>query len=300
MKTETTLSIIITFVFLSLGFTLLHYNLVGYGYTFFVFLPFILGYLLGNQLVKKWSMVGIVVTILAFFGLLLAGGLEGILCILFALPPLIVAFAVGAFIRYLFRGWRKEKKDEENLLKSSVLPLLAFVFLGLFENWWRHDPKQYIEVRTEIELPHSPLQVYDAIKAVDTLIAEKTWLMQLNLPVPRKCVLEAEQVGALRTCHFDGGKIVERITEIEPGRVLDMDVIDYQLTGRKWLGFQKAKYLFAPLPYGNGCRMTRITGYTSVLYPRWYWEPLERMGIEQEHEYVFRDLRQDLLLLYGK
>ena len=92
---------------------------------------------------------------------------------------------------------------------------------------------------------------------------------------------------------------MERITELEPGKVLDMDVIDYQLTGRKWLGFSKAKYLFIELPDG-GCRMSRITGYTSVLYPRFYWEPLERMGIEQEHEYVFRNLERDLGNLEGK
>jgi amino acid transporter len=300
MKNEIVVSVAVTFLFLSLGFLMLHFDLVGYGFSFFAILPFLLGYLLGNKLVKKWSLVCMVLTVILFIVLLLAGGLEGMVCVLFALPPLIVAFFVGNLIRYLFRGVRKEKEEaEENLLKSSVVPFLLFAFLGIFEKWWRHDPQQYVEVRSEIELPYSPLQVYDAIKSVDTLIAEKPWLMKLDLPVPHKCVLEAEKVGGLRTCHFDGGLIVERITELEPGKVLDMDVIDYQLTGRKWLGFRKAKYLFAELPNG-GCRMSRITGYTSVLYPRFYWEPLERLGIEQEHAYVFGNLRRDLKLVHGR
>lgn len=300
MKKEVTISVVVTFAFLSLGFLMLHYHLVGYGFTFFALLPFTLGYLLGNQLVKKWSLIGIIFTFFLFIGLLILGGLEGMVCVLMALPPILISFAVGAFIRYLFRGWKKQKEEaDENLLKSSILPLLIFAFLGIFEKWWRSDPQQYVEVRSEINLPYSPMQVYETIKSVDTLIADKPWLLQLDLPVPRKCVLEDEKVGGLRTCYFDGGNIVERITELEPGKVLDMDVIDYQLTGRKWLGFRKAKYLFEELPNG-ACRMTRITGYTSVLYPRIYWEPLERMGIEQEHAYVFANLQRDLKNKYGK
>lgn len=32
----------------------------------------------------------------------------------------------------------------------------------------------------------------------------------------------------------------------------------------------------------------------SVLSRRFYWEPLERLGIEQEHEFVFRNFEKDL------
>jgi len=36
----------------SLGLLLLHYELIGYGLSFFVFLPFILGYILGKSKIK--------------------------------------------------------------------------------------------------------------------------------------------------------------------------------------------------------------------------------------------------------
>ena len=39
------------------------------------------------------------------------------------------------------------------------------------------------------------MQVYDAIKSVDTLIADKPFLMKLDLPIPQKCILEKEEVG---------------------------------------------------------------------------------------------------------
>lgn len=105
------------------------------------------------------------------------------------------------------------------------------------------------------------MEVYEAIKSVDTIDAEKPFLMKLDLPVPQKCVLHEEKVGGLRTCYFEGGQIVEKITVLEKGKILKMDVIDYQLTGRKWLGFKEAIYVFDELADGR-TKMTRITTYT--------------------------------------
>jgi hypothetical protein len=175
----------------------------------------------------------------------------------------------------------------------TLLPFLIFVLAVPLERALSSDLDTIVEVRSEILLPYTPLQVFDAIKSVDTLIAEKPFLMKLDLPIPQKCILEKEEVGALRICYFEGGRIIERVTEYNPGVSLKMDVIDYELTGRNWLGFKEAIYLFEAIGT-DSCKMTRITTYTSELYPRIYWEPLERIGIEQEHEYVFNNLERDL------
>jgi hypothetical protein len=78
-----------------------------------------------------------------------------------------------------------------------------------------------------------------------------------------------------------------------------MDVIDYKLTGRKWLGFQEAIYYFNKVGK-DSCRLTRITTYASNLTPRFYWEPLEKIGIIQEHDYVFENLKNDLRKKYRR
>ena len=46
--------------------------------------------------------------------------------------------------------------------------------------------EEIIEVRTEQVFNYTPEQVYDAIKSVDTLDAEKPFLMSFDLPVPTK------------------------------------------------------------------------------------------------------------------
>jgi len=78
-----------------------------------------------------------------------------------------------------------------------------------------------------------------------------------------------------------------------------MDVIDYQLTGRNWLSFKKAIYYFDEVGK-DSCKMTRITAYTSTLKPRLYWRQLEKIGISQEHDYVFDNLSNDLKRKYAR
>jgi len=292
MKKEFIVSIVISLTFLTLGFLLLHYEFIGYGVSFFVFLPFILGYILGKSAIKTFSIWGLIISLVLFFILLFAGGLEGMVCILMAMPLIIGAVAFGVLIKSIVNGLRNTK-EKENLIKISIIPFLLFVIFGIAEKKFTKNDKPIIAVSSEIVLPYSTMEVYETIKSVDTLDAEKPFLMKLDLPIPQKCILDEEKVGGIRTCYFEGGTIVERITELEKGKILKMDVIDYKLTGRKWLGFKEAIYLFDELENGQ-TKMTRITTYTSELYPRFYWEPLEKIGIEQEHEYVFRNLTKDL------
>ena len=283
-----TKALITTFIFLSLGFLLLEIDLFGYGITFFVFLPFTLGYILGNSFVKKFSLGGIITSIILFLGLLYANSLEGMVCILMALPLVIIALSIGFIIRSAFA-----KNKKPNVLKTSLLPIGILLISGLSEQKLANSQTEIISISTSISLPYSNMQVYETIKSVDTLDTEKPFLMQLDLPIPHKCILENEKVGGIRTCYFEGGKIIEKVTALKKGKLLQMDVIDYQLKGRKWLGFKEAIYTFEAINE-NECKMTRITTYTSKLHPRFYWAPLEKMGIEQEHEYVFNNLVKDL------
>jgi len=298
MKKEFIVSIVISFTFLSLGFLLLHYELIGYGLSFFVFLPFTLGYVLGKSTIKKISLAGLAFSLVIFFVLLLTGGLEGMVCILMALPLIIGGIALGALINYL--SDKKKKRDRDRtLIKSSLVPLIIVLAIGFLENKLTKNQKEIISIKTEIILPYSADKVYDAIKSVDTLVAKKTFLMKLDLPIPNKCVLEKEEIGGLRICYFSGGTITERITALEKGKMLRMDVIDYKLTGRKWLGFKEAIYYFGQIGK-DSCQLTRITTYTSALTPRFYWQPLEEIGIRQEHDYVFDNLQNDLKKIYRR
>ncbi len=301
MKKNFAIPAIVSFVFMALGFLLLHYGLFNYGISFFAFLPFILGYILGKSAFKFMGVLGLIFSFCLFCFIIIELGQEGIVCILMASPFIIFSFLLGFLARVMYlRMKNKEKKesdenilDDDEIMKNSLLPLCILLIAGIAEKQLTINDNEIVEIESKIILPYSPLEVYETIKSVDTLDVEKPFLMKLDLPVPLKCVLEEERIGGKRVCYFKEGKIIEEITALEKGKLLQMDVIDYELTGRTWLGFKEAIYTFEELKTGE-CKMKRITTYTSELYPRFYWRPLERMGIEQEHGYVFSNLEKDL------
>ncbi len=293
MNKELIFSIIISSLFLWIGFFLLHTGMIVYGVSFFIILPFVLGYIFGNYGNRNDKIRGLVIAICLFLLILFIVELEGLICILMSLPLIIICIYLGILTNIAKNKIKKEKDEQEDLLKKSIFPFCLFLFLGITEGVANKQIKDVNEVRTEIILEYSSEEVYETIKSVDTLDAPKPFLMRLDLPVPLKCLLEEEKVGGIRRCFFEKGDIVERVTKLEKAKILQMDVIEYNLTGRTWLGFKEAIYTFEDLG-DSACKMTRITTYTSELHPRFYWEPLEQLGISQEHEYVFRNLVKDL------
>lgn len=284
-------STLLTIGLLGFGTILLHFEFITFGFAYFIVLPLVAGYIAGGYR-RDIGLLGLFTGVLILSLILYLANVEGIVCMLMAFPLMILALFVGLYIRLGIDQKRKRKSDK-NRIQSSIMPLLVFLGFAFGERQLLENNPSFEEVQTEMILPYTPTTVYDAIKEFDTLDTKKSWLMKLDLPVPQKCILENESVGSKRICYFEGGKIIQEIKEMERGKIMRMDVIDYQLTGRKWLGFTEAVYAFDSLKNG-GTRISRISVYSSQLKPRWYWRNLEKMGIEQEHDYVFRQLRINL------
>ncbi|ALD20446.1 polyketide cyclase [Hymenobacter sp. DG25A] len=301
------LSIILTLIFMGTGVGFLFMGLTNYSWILFVLLPIVLGISIGAMPNGKYTFWGAVFAAVIFLMAMYIPGLSGLLCIIMTLPILIPLIFLGYVVAHLLKKYKALKSTTN--LPVLLLPLLPFMVGAPVEYFMHPHQQEIVEVRTEQVYPYTPEQVYDAIKSVDTLVAEKPFLMQFDLPIPVKCVLEKEAVGGLRTCYFKagsmsnadfgGGTIVEKITQLEKAKLLRMDVIDYNMVGRNWIGFKEAIYYFDKVGK-NSCKLTRVTTYTSELTPRFYWEPLEKLGIEQEHAYVLDNLANDLKRNYGQ
>jgi hypothetical protein len=301
------LSILLTILFMGTGIAFLFAGLADYSWILFILLPIVLGISIGAMPNKKYILWGSLGTAILFLMGMYIPGLSGLLCIVMTLPIIVPLIFLGYIISYFVKKYRNLQSTTR--LPILLLPLLPFLFGAPAEHFLKTNKVEVMEVSTEQVFPYTPMQVYDAIKSVDTLDAEKPFLMKFDLPIPIKCVLEKEEVGGLRTCYFKAGglsnadfgsgTIVEKITQLEKGKILKMDVIDYNLVGRNWIGFKEAIYYFDPVGK-DSCKLIRITTYTSELNPRMYWEPLEKLGIRQEHEYIFNNLGKDLKRKYGR
>ncbi len=283
-------TILLTTLLSSVGFALFHFGLIGYSYTFFILIPICIGYFLGLKL--DWGIsfvIALIIGLVGFFYLLITAQLEWTFCIIILLPLFLPLILLGIWIGSLLKKDLSNRKT--NALKASLYPLIVLLFSGTIEHFFSSN-YQYAKVESIIYLHYDAPTVYDFIKSVDTLEGEKSLLMNLGLSVPKKCVLEKEEIGAKRTCYFDGGRIEEKVTDIKRGEFIKMKVTDYDLPGFKWLKFDDAIYLFTQ--EGDSTRLTRITTYQSQLRPRIYWEFWEKQAIESEHEYVLNDLKRRL------
>jgi len=186
----------------------------------------------------------------------------------------------------------KVDKDSTKVF-VSILPLIILYVLGTIEIKTSLEPK-VIEIQTSVILPYSPETLFDGVKSMKKLDGDKPFLMKLGLPTPIRCELDANEVGALRHCIFENGEITAQLTNYKKGEILEMEVVDYTLTGRHWFKFVDAKYLFEKID-ANNTRITRTSSYKSTLKPRLYWEPLEKIGIEQEHTYVLNSLKKNIM-----
>lgn len=287
---------LITTSLLVVGLLLQFVGAVALGWAFFILFPVAVGFasVVGAPRTGRLALVLGLCTVgaVVFLVLAIAFGLEGLVCVLMALPLLLFALFLGAIIAYICKRtiWREQLANERRAL-VVVFPLLLLLagdrMVAAVE-----EERESVTVTSTITLPQDALDVFGALQAMDTLDAEKPWLLAIGLPVPYKCVLEEERVGAKRECLFPNGHITAEITAYEPGVMLGMKVTEYELTGRHWFHFGDAAYTFEQV--AGGTRVTRTSSYRSELGPAWYWAPLERMGIEQEHEFVLRSLKKNL------
>lgn len=283
-----------TAAILFIGFLFLYFEIVDYGTTFFAIFPLAVGFSIGTFEKKKRQLSYLILGLLIFFGLLLAGALEGIVCVLMALPIFALMVWIGYLVQKKFV--KKEPKESQKLM-ISFTPLLLLLIINPIEQMILPQP-ELITITNSITLDYPPEVVFDEVKEMDKLDAPKPVAMQLGLPSPYKCVLEGDTIGAKRNCLFKNGHILAEITKYEKGKVLEMNVIDYTLTGRDWFQFVDATYTFSEKD--NQTTITRTSSYKSVLNPRIYWEPLEKWGIAQEHEFVLNSLKKNLSERYAK
>jgi hypothetical protein len=143
-------------------------------------------------------------------------------------------------------------------------------------------------VVTSVLVPATPADAWEALKSFDSLHGPLPPLLGLGLPVPERCTLEKDAVGAKRVCIFDTGTIEQRVVAWDPPRRMQLAVVEVDLPGRRWFGFTEASYDLEAQE--GGTLVTRSTTATSELRPGWLWGPLVRLGVEQEHRYLLAEL----------
>ena len=282
---------------LLLGYYCVALDRATLGSAIFIAVPFVasltIGVLVNN--IKHIALCGLSGCLFAL-SILFGMGLEGILCALMAAPLAAAAMIVAELLVYVLKFMFK--KDEFNSGKHlTILLLLSPLLIAAVdkaEEPQRTTPAvQTISSATLVEAPIG--QVWQARGRFVSMEGPLPCLLQPGaLPVPNRCTLDRPGVGGVRTCYFDKGTITQRVTEWEQPSRMSFEVTGDTLPGNHWLTFSTAGYTLAEVAVKT--RVTRHTTIESQLWPRWYWAPIERLGVRSEHDFVLRSLTQKLRL----
>jgi hypothetical protein len=254
----------------------------SYGAMLFVGMPFAMGFVAG-YLANREADPGVVFTqIAALLAIVFAGGalllfaLEGVVCLVMAMPPAILLSALGAALgRMVARQQRL--RPSHALIQFLAIPLL----MGA-ESAGREPPLR--EVVSSITIDAPPEAVWAHVVGFTELPPPHQLVFQLGIAYPMRARIEGRGVGAVRYCEFSTGPFVEPITAWDEPRRLAFDVArqpepmhetsPYQHVNAPHLidGLvpRRGEFRLTKLP-GGRTRLEGSTWYQLDLAPEFYW-----------------------------
>lgn len=279
-----------------------------YGASLFIGLPFALGLIF--SLIYGWgarrplgrTIAWQTVPYLLSGIVLLAFRVEGMICMIMALPLALPLGAAGCCCGWLLLAPARMKKRDVNRL----LPVLIGIIPALMgaEAMRDHTPPLY-EVTSVVEIGASPETVWREVIAFSELPAPTSWIFKTGLAYPLRAEIEGEGVGAIRRCIFSTGAFVEPIEVWDPPRLLEFSVLSQPPPMKEWSpwrdispphlhGFfmsERGRFLLTPLP-GGSTRLEGTTWYRHDIAPAAYWRLWSDRIIHRIHMRVLEHIRR--------
>ncbi|HWC96519.1 MAG TPA: SRPBCC family protein [Candidatus Sulfopaludibacter sp.] len=273
------------------GAALIHAG--NYGLTLFVAVPVLLGGLVswvfrptsGRQAVSLglWSA-------LAGSSLLLTLGLEGLLCIVMALPLAMPLAALGSWTVY----------KAGHALRTA--PMLLLLPSGLLFDATAIPP--VYAVHTAIEIAAPPEQVWKHVVTFSELPEPHEWYFRVGLAYPQRASILGSGPGAVRRCEFSTGPFVEPIDVWDQPRLLRFRVTENPAPLHEWSPYahvlpkhlhgylvsERGQFRLTPLP-GNRTMLEGTTWYRHGLWPAAYWRLWSDAIIHRIHLRVLNHIR---------
>ena len=257
------------------------YAFGSYGTTLFFGTPFAMGmaaaYVLNRRVARGAGVTAMVavLTVVGAGGVILLFALEGLLCLMMAVPPAITLALLGA---WLGRGMALRTGADTRGLAMALapLPLLAGVEA-------HRPPPPVGEVVSVVHVAAPPEVVWRHVVSFSELDAPPAWLFRLGVAYPVRATIDGAGVGAVRRCEFSTGAFVEPITTWDEPRRLAFDVVAQPPAMHEWSPYRTvaARHLdgylavsggeFRLSPDGGGTRLEGRTRYAMRVFPAAYW-----------------------------
>src|SRR5690606_8303557 len=184
-----------------------------YGWRLFLGLPIVVSFLAAFSWCFRrkrsfGSAYGVsCLSILALGGLILVFALDGLICLLMALPLALALALIGSAFGRLFGSLVGGSAGAS----IASLLTLSFPFLVGFEYATSPEPRVR-EVSSSVIIDARIEDVWDTVIAFPEISDSPKGIFRLGIAYPIEARIEGDGVGAIRYCTFSTGSFVEPIT----------------------------------------------------------------------------------------
>ena len=201
-------------------------HLGNYGWGLFVGIPFFLGF--NSTLIYGFHRPRSVVKCLGVAGLstalvglaLFAFAVEGVICLVMALPLAIVLSLLGGLMGFVLQ---QRPSFSPNTLRVASVGFLLMPGLILLEYSLGETPPLHT-VKTSIVINANPQTVWSHVVSFSELPPPAELMFRTGIAYPIRAEISGQGVGAVRHCVFSTGEFVEPITVWDEPRLLRFDV----------------------------------------------------------------------------
>ena len=258
------------------------------------------GFLYNRPAPQSWNGTMSVATLLmlAAGGTLLLFALEGVICLIMAVPLVFPLGLIGAALG-------KAIADSTGTsLRQTFFVLFALPVLAGAESLHHAAPEYVIETSVEIDAP--PEMVWRNVVTFPDLPEPEEWYFRVGIACPMRARIDGQGVGAIRYCEFTTGAFVEPITDWDEPRRLAFDVTQQPDPMRELspyrhvhpphlehhaLQSRRGEFRLVPLA-GGRTRLEGRTWYTFEMFPQEYWTLWSKMAIHRIHSRVLNHIKE--------
>lgn len=240
-------------------------------------------------------------SLIAVGSLLLLFGIDGLICLLMALPLATLLGLIGTYLgRWIARGLN----GSQAAAVASALTAL-FPFLVSFEHSVAPEPKiRQVSTKVVVDAPID--EVWKEVIAFSEITDEPMGLFAMGIAYPIRAKIEGEGVGAIRYCTFSTGDFVEPITVWDEPHLLAFDVVESPAPMKELTFYDD---LHAPHMHGHmrshkgqflleevdgKVVVEGTTWYSHDILPEFYWGRISDEIIHEIHRRVLEHIRDEV------
>lgn len=305
MKSKSIIVLLTIAIVFAIGYTSIYF-FGNYGWTVFVFAPFVIGFLPSYFASKKLELSKRDCYSLSFTTLLVSTiallvlALEGMICIIMALPILMLLVWFGAYIGFSMN----HKKPMLN--NATTIVILALYSLGFLSFDYINEPNSLIAIKTNIVVKAPIEKVWQNVVTFDTIAEPNEFIFKTGIAYPKNATIKGTGVGAIRYCNFTTGSFVEPITTWNEPNLLQFSVESQPVPMNELNPFwnvhpphldgyfrsNKGEFRLKKIA-NNETLLQGTTWYEVDIYPEFYWKLWSDLIIHKIHKRVLNHIKKE-------